>query len=87
MIRRRGENDALTSCELAGTNCTAEEVKDVASSEKCTVDDRIRRVYGDTNIRLSRRHEGSRVRLARVLEKARKGEKIKVAVLGGSGEC
>lgn len=57
-----------------------------ASASTCALDERIRKAYGSTNVALSRRHEGSRYRLAKVLEKARSGQKIKVAVLGGSGE-
>ncbi|ORY85303.1 Isoprenylcysteine carboxyl methyltransferase family-domain-containing protein [Leucosporidium creatinivorum] len=51
---------------------------------KCGIDDRIITEYGETNLRLSKRHEGSRYRLGKVLDKARRGEKIRVAVLGGS---
>lgn len=50
------------------------------------MDEKIVLEYGNANIALSRRHEGSRFRLAKVLDKARSGQKIKVAVLGGSGE-
>lgn len=40
--------------------------------------------YGQNNIRLSRTYEGSGTRIRRVMEKALRGEKIKIAVVGGS---
>jgi hypothetical protein len=40
--------------------------------------------YGQNNIRLSRTYEGSGTRVRRVMEKALRGEKIKIAVVGGS---
>lgn len=40
--------------------------------------------YGQNNIRLSRTYEGSGVRVRRVLQKAIRGEPIKIAVMGGS---
>lgn len=40
--------------------------------------------YGQNNIRLSRTYEGSGTRVRKVMEKALRGEKIKIAVVGGS---
>ena len=40
--------------------------------------------YGQNNIRLSRAYEGTGDRVRRVLQKARSGQKIKIAVVGGS---
>ena len=48
------------------------------------VDDPLVKEYGQNNIRLSRTYEGSGTRVRRVLEKALKGEPIKIAAVGGS---
>jgi hypothetical protein len=40
--------------------------------------------YGQNNIRLSRTYEGSGTRVRKVMEKALRGERIKIAVIGGS---
>jgi hypothetical protein len=40
--------------------------------------------YGQNNIRLSRTYEGSGVKVRRVLQKAIRGEPIRIAVAGGS---
>lgn len=40
--------------------------------------------YGLSNIKRSRRYEGSGARIQRLLEKARRGDVVRVAVLGGS---
>lgn len=40
--------------------------------------------YGQNNIRLSRTYEGSGTRVRKVMQKALRGEKIKIAVVGGS---
>jgi len=58
-----------------------------AAAPVCGVDPALMKEYGRHSIKLSRAHEGSGFRVQKVLEKARRGEKIKVAVLGGSGEC
>ncbi|KAK4054884.1 hypothetical protein OIV83_000808 [Microbotryomycetes sp. JL201] len=50
----------------------------------CAVDENIVKQYGNINIRLSRTHEGSRHRLAKVIQRAQRGDKLNVAVLGGS---
>lgn len=47
-------------------------------------DDPLVKEYGQNNIRLSRTYEGSGVRVRRVLQKAIRGEPIKIAVMGGS---
>jgi hypothetical protein len=47
-------------------------------------DDPLVAEYGQNNIRLSRTYEGSGVRVRRVLQKAIRGEPIKIAVMGGS---
>lgn len=47
-------------------------------------DDPLVTEYGQNNIRLSRTYEGSGVRVRRVLQKAMRGEPIKIAVMGGS---
>lgn len=41
--------------------------------------------YGRHNIKLSRSYEGSGERIKRVLEKALRGEQIRIGVVGGSG--
>lgn len=43
--------------------------------------------FGSDNFRLSQVHVGSGYRLRKVLEKAERGEKLRIGVLGGSGEC
>lgn len=40
--------------------------------------------YGQNNLRLSRTYEGSGTRVRNVLRKALRGERIKIAVVGGS---
>ncbi|CAD6578859.1 MAG: CAP64 protein product - [Cyphobasidiales sp. Tagirdzhanova-0007] len=47
-------------------------------------DDPLVKEYGQNNIRLSRTYEGSGTRVRRLLQKALRGEAIKVAVVGGS---
>lgn len=47
-------------------------------------DDPLVREYGQNNIQLSRTYEGSGYRVRRLLEKALRGEPIKVAAVGGS---
>lgn len=47
-------------------------------------DDPLVKEYGMQNLRLSRVYEGSGTRVRRVLQKAMRGEKIKIAVVGGS---
>ncbi|KAM0793224.1 hypothetical protein ACM66B_000690 [Microbotryomycetes sp. NB124-2] len=54
------------------------------NTPSCAVDDSIIKQYGSINVRLSRTHEGSRFRLAKVLQRARRGDQLNVAVLGGS---
>lgn len=44
-------------------------------------------VYHSAGLRASRAVEGTGARIRRVLQKAREGERLKVGVLGGSGEC
>ncbi|BGP35418.1 hypothetical protein JCM10296v2_007256 [Rhodotorula toruloides] len=51
---------------------------------RCGIDPSILRSYGRHAIRLSRVHEGSGWRVKRVLAKLEQGERIKVAVVGGS---
>ena len=41
--------------------------------------------YGRHNIKLSRSYEGSGERIKRVLQKALRGEQIRIGVVGGSG--
>lgn len=53
----------------------------------CDVEDALLDTYGRHSVRLSRAHEGSGYRVQQVLAKARRGERIRVAVLGGSGPC
>ncbi|KAK4058054.1 hypothetical protein OIO90_000793 [Microbotryomycetes sp. JL221] len=55
-----------------------------SSASTCQTDAQILQQYGDINVRLSRVHEGSRFRLAKVLQRAEAGQQLKVAVLGGS---
>ncbi|CAD6578863.1 MAG: Delta(24)-sterol C-methyltransferase [Cyphobasidiales sp. Tagirdzhanova-0007] len=47
-------------------------------------DDPLVQEYGQNNIRLSRTYEGTGARIRRVLQKALRGEAIKIAVVGGS---
>lgn len=48
------------------------------------IDDPLVKEYGQNNIRLSRTYEGTGARVRNVLRKAMKGEKIKIAAVGGS---
>lgn len=48
------------------------------------VDDPLTQEYGQNNIRLSRTYEGSGARIRKVLQKAMRGETIKIAAVGGS---
>lgn len=48
------------------------------------VNDPLVKEYGQNNIRLSRTYEGSGTRVRKVLEKAQRGEHIKIAAVGGS---
>lgn len=48
--------------------------------------DEFERLYGRTNLRLSRAYEGSHERLRRFLKTTLRGEKVTVSVIGGSGE-
>ena len=48
------------------------------------IDDPLTQEYGQNNIRLSRTYEGSGARIRKVLQKAMRGETIKIAAVGGS---
>lgn len=48
------------------------------------LDDPLTQEYGQNNIRLSRTYEGSGARVRKVLQKAMRGEPIKIAAVGGS---
>lgn len=48
------------------------------------VDDPLVKEYGQNNIRLSRTYEGSGARVRKLLQKTMRGEKIKIAAVGGS---
>lgn len=48
-------------------------------------DDPLVKEYGISNIKLSRSYEGSGERVKKILKKAMHGEKIRIAVVGGSG--
>lgn len=47
-------------------------------------DDPLVKEYGQNNIRLSRTYEGTGARVRKILQKAMRGEKIKIAAVGGS---
>ena len=48
------------------------------------VDDPLVKEYGQNNLRLSRTYEGTGARVRKLLQKAMRGEKIKIAAVGGS---
>ena len=48
------------------------------------VNDPLVKEYGQNNLRMSRIYEGSGVRVRKVLQKALRGERLKLAVVGGS---
>ena len=48
------------------------------------VDDPLVKEYGQNNLRLSRTYEGTGARVRKLLQKALRGEKIKIAAVGGS---
>lgn len=48
------------------------------------IDDPLVKEYGQNNIRLSRTYEGTGARVRQLLQKAMRGEKIKIAAVGGS---
>lgn len=56
------------------------------SCEVCVVtpDDPLCAEYGSTNVRLSRAYEGSGYRVRRFLEKAMRGEEVRIGVIGAS---
>ncbi|GAA5974925.1 hypothetical protein JCM21900_006490, partial [Sporobolomyces salmonicolor] len=55
-----------------------------ASASRCTLDSDLVGEFGRTNIRLSQVHVGSGYRVQKMLEKAARGEKLRIGVLGGS---
>lgn len=54
---------------------------------RCGISSSLLAEFGSDNFRLSQVHVGSGYRLRKVLEKAERGEKLTIGVLGGSGEC
>lgn len=77
-------HELITSPPCVSTGPPAVETVALAQTTECKVDQVYAATYGRTNLDLSRVHDGSRFRLAKVLDKARRGDKIKVALLGGS---
>ncbi|GAA6034669.1 hypothetical protein JCM8097_001108 [Rhodosporidiobolus ruineniae] len=55
-----------------------------ASWSSCGIDADLVKEYGTYNIKLSRVHEGTGYRVQRFLRKLENGEKVKIAVIGGS---
>lgn len=60
--------------------------EDVCRCGETRAGERLCEVYQREGLRLSRAVEVTGARVRRVLQKAREGERLKVGVLGGSGE-
>ncbi|TNY20771.1 hypothetical protein DMC30DRAFT_416657 [Rhodotorula diobovata] len=84
-LRLAGEGRAAAPRSLLALDATAGSSLATTSCEVCHLDpsDPLCE-YGLDNIRLSRAYEGSGARLRRVLQRALKGEEIRVGVLGAS---
>lgn len=84
-LRLAGEGRAAAPRSLLALDATAGSSLATTSCEVCHLDpsDPLCE-YGLDNIRLSRAYEGSGARLRRVLQRALKGEEIRVGVIGAS---
>lgn len=75
-----------SSSRIAFSNTSISSNPATASCEVCiaTPDDPLCAEYGSTNVRLSRAYQGSGYRVRRFLEKAMRGEEVRIGVIGAS---
>ncbi|GAA5899107.1 hypothetical protein JCM5296_005746 [Sporobolomyces johnsonii] len=82
-LRLNGDSSLWTSV-ASGDEKLVFQDDSASSASCCSIDSDLVGEFGRHNIRLSQAHVGSGYRVQKVLEKAARGEKLRIGLLGGS---